>query len=530
MIDRRHFIGSAAGSSFLGLATWGTAGMTQTPPAAEPTPRLGPPEPFDFERLAVTAARAAENTYRTPEIAEREIIDRIDYGNHSQIWFLEKYGAWREPNQPGPVHFVHPGRFFKEPIRVLLVDGGQAREILPASDAFGYPADHPGRALTDPPPYAGLRFLNPGTFTDWLSFLGKSYFRASGPFDQYGLSARGVLVNAGLPVPEEFPRFSRFWLQEEGDGFTIFAFLEGPSLTGAFAFACRRPRDVIMDVEARLFVRRDIDRLGIAPLTSMYWYGENDRRNAVDWRAEIHDSDGLLIDNGQGERLWRPLNNPPRVMTNSFVDDDPKGFGLMQRDRSFASYEDSVFRYHERPSVWIEPLEPWGPGAVQLLEIPTDDEIHDNVGAYWVSARPARRGDRLRYRYRLTWTASRPEDRTGRAGVVATREGTGGIPEQPRPPATRRFVVDFKAAGDGVSDDGVVPSADVSTSRGQIVRAFVRPVPATNSYRLIFDLEARGRDALDLRADLRLNDRVISETWIYQTFPNTWPNAEPPLD
>jgi len=215
-------------------------------------------------------------------------------------------------------------------------------------------------------------------------------------------------------------------------------------------------------------------------------------------------------------------------MTNSFVDNAPRGFGLMQRDRSFDSYADSVLDYHKRPSAWVEPLDDWGRGAVQLLEIPTDDEIHDNIVAYWVSDDPMRQGTERGWRYRLSWTAgvNAGPDRE-RALVLATQTGTGGIPEQARPAATRRFVVDFeRVENSGIPQDSL-PEADVSVSRGRLLRHFVRPVGEARTWRLIFDLEADGDEALDLRADLTWERRSISETWIYQTFPGTWPNARP---
>jgi len=485
---------------------------------------FGKPRPFDFDMLVERARKMADLAHSSPSVADADVLDRIDYSNHEKIWFLEKFGVWSGVNEPGPVHFFHPGKFFPDPVRIHLVEDGQAREILPVAGAFGYPAGHPAASLTRPPAYAGLRLLNKGTHTDWLSFLGKSYFRSSGPFDQYGLSARGVVIDAGLSTPEEFPRFSEFWLEDNDGGFTVYALLDGPSLAGAFRIVCRRDGDTDMDVDARLFARRDINRLGIAPLTSMFWYGENRRDKAVDWRPEIHDSDGLLMWNGNGESLWRPLNNPPRVMTNSFSDSAPRGFGLIQRDRAFTSYSDSTLGYDKRPSAWVEPIGDWGRGAVQLLEIPTDDEIHDNIAAYWVSDSPMRKGDDRTYRYRLSWTGNVVRER-GRGRVVATRAGTGGVPEQRRPVATRRFVIDFETAQHPGLTGTNLPDANVTVSRGRLLRKFVVAVPETDVWRLVFDLEADGDDALDLRADLSRQSEILTETWIYQTFPASWPNA-----
>ena len=440
-------------------ASWGGGVVfpAETLAVENPSPAFGAETLFDFDQLIDRARAIARLPYVEPAIVDASILEKIDYSNHAKIWFLEKYGLWRADDEPGPVHFFHPGKFFKDPVRVHLVENGSAREVLPSPEAFGYPWDHPGRDLTRPPAFAGFKVLNKGTFTDWLSFVGKSYFRSSGPLDQYGLSARGVLLDAGLSTKEEFPRFSEFWLDDRDEGFTIYALLEGESLTGAYRFVCQRAEQTDMEIEAHLYARNDITRLGIAPLTSMYWYGENDRRNAVDWRPEIHDSDGLLMKNGAGETLWRPLNNPPRVMTNAFADATPRGFGLMQRDRTPASYSDPGLNYHKRPSAWVTPLNDWGKGAVQLIEIPTDDEIHDNIGAYWVSDLPVKQGDERTYSYRLSWVteaAGISHSERQPARVVSTRSGIGGVPEQPRPVATRRFVVDFEhSSGLDVSEN-----------------------------------------------------------------------------
>ena len=167
-----------------------------------------------------------------------------------------------------------------------------------------------------------------------------------------------------------------------------------------------------MDIEKHLFLRADIERLGIAPLTSMFWYAEYGRERIADWRPEVHDSDGLAIWNGAGERIWRPLNNPTRVFHTSYLDHNPKGYGLLQRDRVFDHYLDGV-GYDRRPSTWVEPIGDWGKGVVQLVEIPTDDEIHDNIGAYWLPEQPARAGDALPLP--LPPALARPTSRASRA-------------------------------------------------------------------------------------------------------------------
>ncbi|MFL5233605.1 MAG: glucan biosynthesis protein, partial [Microvirga sp.] len=263
-----------------------------------------------------------------------------------------------------------------------------------------------------------------------------------------------------------------------------------------------------------------VERLGIAPLTSMYWYSETAKPTAIDWRPEIHDSDGLALWTGAGERIWRPLNNPPRITASSFADERPRGFGLMQRDRLFDHYLDGVY-YDRRPSLWVEPLSDWGRGSVQLIELPTDDEIHDNVVATWVPAEPARTGTSHEFRYRLHWVADEPYPPT-LARCVATRLGNGGQAGTVRPKGVRKFIVEFKGEPLARLPAGVLPEPVLWASRGAFsnVRAEAVPNDVPGHWRAEFDLTATGTEPVELRCYLRSRDAVLSETWLYQYHPS----------
>ncbi len=363
-----------------------------------------------------------------------------------------------------------------------------------------------------------------GQDTDWLAFQGASYFRSCGAEKQYGASARGIAIDTAMPTPEEFPRFTEFWLAEpEGSSelITIYALLDGPSVTGAYRFDATRAGGAVMDVTAVLFARKDVARVGLAPLTSMYWYGANDKRLATDWRPEIHDSDGLAMWTGSGEHIWRPLFNPPSVRTNSYLDKSPKGFGLMQRDRAFESYQDDGAFYNRRPSIWVEPVGDWGEGAVQLVEIPTSDEIHDNIVAYWQPAKPTKKGDRLEFSYRLYWQNDEPKPPSNLGRVVATRTGAGGVPGRPLPDdlTKRKFVIDFAGGPLKSMAARFDVTPDVTVSNGRVDNAYVIKVVGTDRWRALFDVGADGKDPVDLRCYLRLGDETLSETWIYQYLP-----------
>jgi glucans biosynthesis protein len=273
-----------------------------------------------------------------------------------------------------------------------------------------------------------------------------------------------------------------------------------------------------MEVEVALFARNAIAQLGVAPLTSMFWFAEYDGGFRVDWRPEIHDSDGLALWTGAGERIWRPLHNPLRTVTSSFVDKTPKGFGLLQRDRSFEHYLDGV-RYDRRPSLWVEPLGDWGTGSVKLVEIPTDDEIHDNVVAFWEPAERVKPGSSLRLSYRLHWLADEPYPAENVAQVFSTRIGRGGRPGTARPKGVTKFVVDFAGKPLDTLSKDAKPTASITASRGEVSYVFVEQVPGTKRWRAQFDLNAAGTDPAELRLFLRLGDRTLTETWLCQYEP-----------
>jgi glucans biosynthesis protein len=277
----------------------------------------------------------------------------------------------------------------------------------------------------------------------------------------------------------------------------------------------------VMDIHAELFLRKDIRRLGIAPLTSMYWYGENERSKAVDWRPEVHDSDSLVLWTGRGERICRPLINPPAIQTNAFLDRGPKGFGLMQRDRNFDDYQDDGAFYNRRPSVWVEPVGDWGEGEVQLVELPTTDEVHDNIVAYWVRKAPARRGDTIAYDYRLYWQDHEPNRADDVGRVVATRLGRGGAPGKPEPgdASKTKFVIDFAGGALENMHRRYDVEPIITAPHARVSDAFVIKVAGTNRWRAFFDVAPLKSGPINLRCYLRLDRKTLSETWLYQWFP-----------
>lgn len=488
---------------------------------------FGPPQPFDFAGLRQRAQQLAAQPYQASRVRHADILDRIDYDAHLEIQCRPEAALWRTGDGPYPVRFFHLGRLFPLPVKIHAVREGMAREIRYSSRMFAFGKADFAAALPDDMGFAGFRVLHSQTEErDWLAFLGASYFRSAGESDQYGISARGIAVDTALPMGEEFPRFTQFWLEPADDpgAVMIYALLEGSSLTGAYRIRATRQGRVIMDVEAVLFFRATVDRLGVAPLTSMFWFSETNHQPGWDWRPEVHDSDGLALWTGSGERIWRPLNNPPFVQINSFVDRDPKGFGLSQRDRNFENYQDDLVFYERRPTLWVEPLEPWGEGAVQLVEIPTDYETNDNIVAYWAPSEPMPAGASRTFRYRLHWADDEP-DAGARARVIATRIGWSTLPKAPPRPVHRVwFAIDF--AGGPLEQLGRQSPVQlvVSATRGSPRSPGAFQVAGARRWRGNFEIELEGGEPVDLRAYLRLGDRALSETWLYQFVPRASSN------
>ncbi|WP_239031820.1 glucan biosynthesis protein [Paroceanicella profunda] len=482
----------------------------------------GDPEPFSFDDLVARARDIAGRPYVAPKIAAEAEIDKIGYDAHWQIRFRDD-ASITVPGTDVPMQLFHPGRFFKEPVRVHLVAEGMAREVIYDRSYFDMPADSPAQNLPHDVGFAGLRLMRreDGSLgPDWISFLGASYFRTDGPERQYGLSARGIALDTGLEGKEEFPRFSAFWVgapERDGDEISIWALLEGPSVAGAFRIGARGSTDgqpKITRVTNRLFFRERVQRLGIAPLTSMYWFSERDHILADEWRPEVHDSDGLALLTGQGERIWRPLRNPAEVRTSSFLDRNPRGFGLIQRDRNFENYQDDGVFYDRRPSAWIVPEGDWGPGRVQLIEIPTQDEASDNIVAFWAPQDGPQPGTELAFDYTIHWDARDPEPQSV-AWVQATRQGQGGRPGKEIPEGVDTMVIDFEGPVlEGLTLDSGV-DAVVSVTGGKLVGTpSARPVLGTPRWRLSFDFAPDGPSPCGLRAYLRRGDAALSETWV----------------
>ena len=491
-------------------------------PFASAFPATAPP--FDYAALKGRARSLANQPHQPSAGRLPDSLARLDWDRYQAIRFRPEHALWADAASRFRLQFFHLGRAYRTPVRLHEIAGDGGREVAYSSAQFDYGKS--GLAHAHLPADLGFAGFRLCYHTDWqrdiAAFLGASYFRAVGAEMQYGLSARGLAVDCGLARAEEFPEFTAFWFERpapEADRLRFYALLDSPSISGAYRFTVVPGATLVMEVDAALYPRRPIERLGVAPLTSMFQHGENDRRMANDWRPEIHDSDGLALWTGRGEWIWRPLINPPRLRFNAYADQHPRGYGLMQRDRDFDHYQDDGVFYERRPSLWVEPTTDWGRGSVQLVELPTPDETEDNIVAFWHPESLPQPGQELLFGYRLHW--GQPPFASPLARVLATRTGIGGIVGQKRDHASWRFVVDFVGGPLAMVGEGSRIEPVIGVSSGRIELPSARPLATVRGYRVMFDLrpEAGSVDPVNLRLFLQTGSQALSETWMYQWTP-----------
>ena len=474
------------------------------------------PAPFEAASARAIARDLAQKPYRPPDNKLPDALKDLTYDRYRMIRFQPDHALWRGDGLPFQLQFFHRGFYYENRVDIFEVKDGLATPIVysPAMFSFG---DQPVPDIKGNLGFAGFRIHGPINRPDYFDeigvFLGASYFRAVAKGLTYGLSARGLSLNTADPKGEEFPNFRTFWVERPAKGassLVVHALLDSESAAAAFRFTIRPGETTIYDVEATLFPRVQIDQIGLGSLTSMYFFGANDRGGVDDFRPEVHDSDGLSIQNGGGEQIWRPLNNPADLQVSAFIDNNPRGFGLMQRQRDFRTYQDLEARYEKRPSAFVEPIGDWGEGAVNLVEIPTTTEINDNIVSFWRPRSPTRAKGEYAYTYRIHWGTHVPKP-LPQALTVATRVG-GGKDE------TRLIVIDF--AGDNLK---TVPPVDIRASvwsdRGKVQNVVSHPNPESGGIRVSFQLAPGGEKAVELRVQLMRGDDPLSEVWMDRWTP-----------
>lgn len=462
-------------------------------------------------------ARAlAAKSFEPPDEKLPDALKGLNYDQYRSIRFLPEHALWRSEKLPFQAQFFHRGFFYKNRVDLFEVSDGRAVPIRYRRDDFSF-----GAGLGQWPDvdlgFAGFRIHAPINRPDYYDevcvFLGASYFRAVAKGETYGLSARGLSIDTGEAKGEEFPVFKAFWLEKPAPNATslvVHALLNSKSAVASYRFTIRPGDSTVFDVEMSLYPRVDLERAGLAPMTSMFFFGPNDRKDFDDFRPAVHDSDGLAISNGKGEQLWRPLNNPRDLQVSTFADLNPRGFGLMQRQKRYFAYQDLESRFERRPSLWAEPIGDWSEGAVVLFEIPTKEEIHDNIAAFWRPKQPLTAKNEHNFTYRLHWGPDAPKSE---ALARFTRTGIGS-----RGDGSKLFVLELM----GAKLKGVDPKSIkgmVSAEKSEITNIVTEPNPETGGCRLSFQCAVKSQTPIELRAALLQNDAPISEVWIYRWTP-----------
>ncbi|KTC19882.1 glucan biosynthesis protein G [Pseudomonas putida] len=470
---------------------------------------------FNLDDVAAKAKDLAGQKYEAPKSNLPAVFRDMKYGDYQKIRFLQDKAEWAQDKTPFKLSFYHQGMHFDTPVRINEVTANKVQEIKYDPSRFDFGDVQFDPKATDKLGYAGFRVLYPINKADKqdeiMTLLGASYFRVVGKGHVYGLSARGLAIDTALPSGEEFPRFTEFWVEKPkptDKHLVIYALLDSPRSTGAYKLTLRPGTDTIVDVKSRVYLRDHVSRLGIAPLTSMFLFGGNQPSKVPNYRPALHDSEGLSIHAANGEWLWRPLNNPKHLAVSNFSVENPRGFGLLQRQREFSQFEDLDDNYQKRPSAWIEPSGDWGKGTVDLVEIPTADETNDNIVAFWSPEKLPEPGVASEFNYRLHWTIDESEFHSPNLGwVKQTLRSTGDVKQSNlirQPDGSIAFLVDFEGPVlAALPEDANVRSQVTTDDNAEVVENNLRYNPEIKGWRLTLRLKVKDPSkATEMRAAL----------------------------
>jgi glucans biosynthesis protein len=476
---------------------------------------------FSMQDVVTKAKKLANKPYEESESIPGMMRD-LSYDEFRGIRFNVSKMLWSERSARFQVMLISAGRNYTQPVAINIVDAEGIQRVPYRKDLFSYGSDTLEREIPADLGYAGFKLtypINEANVQDqFLVFAGASYFRGVGAGDHFGLSARGVALDTGLLSGEEFPVFREFWLirpRPDATSMKAYGLLDSKRTTGAFEFIIHPGKSTRIEINASLFTRDRVELMGIAPLTSMFFHGENTNRPSGHWRPEVHDSDGLLIHDSTGEWLWRPLINPLTLQSFSFVTKDVRGFGLFQRDRDFTSYEDPEAQYEHRPDAWVKPRAPWGDGRIVLVQIPTTDETNDNIVAFWAPFTAVPGSRRYDFSYELSLGRTLQLDNLpGRA--VHTFVGRGDIIGGGNMKDGYRVIVDFQGGPlDKLPPDAPVSAEVTALLGGEVAEQSVEHVKQSGDWRLSILAKPADDRPLELRAHLKSRDDTLTETWTY---------------
>jgi glucans biosynthesis protein len=531
----------AAAAFFCIFLLAGPAEAAKAPAAKTPPPQpVESPVPNPFLEVVKKAQKRASRSYKEAEDFVPDFLRSLTGSQWQTIRFKPEQTLWRNQNLPFEVEMIHSGFIYDHSVTVNEVTSSGVTTINFSPEMFSYG----NKALADKikqtsSGFAGFTInypLNTPYYKDTVTaFLGASYFRGMGKHSRMGLYARGMALNTGLPDGEEFPYFREFWLvrpKDQDKSLTVCALIESPSIAGAFKYVITPGTSTVMDIEARIFLRKNAAwplKVGVAPLTSMFLHSESINGMPGDYRPEVHNSDGLLFSAGENAWRWSPLTNPARLAINTFPIENPRGFGLMQRDNNFDHYQDIEARFDMRPSLWVEPQGDWGNGRIELVEIPSSEEIHDNIVAFWVPDPKTpedggKEAQALSFAYKLYWmTPGVTPHALGRATgtrIIKNAELT-------------TFIIDFESETlKALPAETGLTSLIEGPEHAPIVDKTLTKNPATGGWRLRFSVKVPRQDGvvqiiisardgsprLRFRALLKEGENLpdpLTEEWVY---------------
>lgn len=240
-----------------------------------------------FETLSAEAARLAAAPYAAPPEDLPPALAALDYDGYRAITFRPAESL--HLGDHFSAQLFHRGFLQRKRVALYLQPRrGPARPIPYETRLFDLGRRLAGQSFAPDLGFAGFRlhyafpdmpaWRPKGFQEEFLVFLGASYFRLRAAHQEYGLSARGLAIGTGAPEGEEFPDFVAHWICEpepEARTLTVLSLLDSPSVAGAFRFAISPGDPARIAVTAALHPRRSIAKLGLAPLTSMFLYGQN---------------------------------------------------------------------------------------------------------------------------------------------------------------------------------------------------------------------------------------------------------------
>ena len=513
MLKRRDILQLAGSAAVLAATSAADGAFAQAAPGTPVAPDAI--IPFSHAFVIDAAKNLASKAFAAPGTSDLPgPLANLSYDAYVAIHAKPEGLIWGQDPSGFVIEPLHRGFVFTTPMQINLVEEGLSRRLDYDASKFIFA----GVNLSAPPinlDFSGFRILqrtDSGDLRELAIFQGASFFRSSAPGQWLGVMARGLSIRTGDPRGEEFPFFRAVWIEKStraANALTIHALLDSESLTGAYRFTLHPGEATIVDTECTLFPRVAVDSFGLATMSATMLFGPIDRRGVDDLRQAAAEASGLQMLTGAGEWVWRPISNRNALQISEFVDENPKGFGFLQRKRSFDDFYDEIQHWERRPSLWIEPIGDWGAGSVELVEIPSDSENAQNMIAFWRPKTALAKGQQADFAYRQFWCWSPPAS-PPLAIALGSRSGRGASAKQ------RRFLVDFR--GDLLGDPARVADikANLTVSPGKIASLRVFPSPERKSCRAQFDIDPGGENACEMRLTLEAQGAPISETWLYR--------------